>query len=61
MQVAPDLRIPNYPALFVVGDMAHPGQEGRPLPGWHLWPYGRASTGSSFIAPLLRALYLVRG
>jgi NADH dehydrogenase len=31
--VAPDLSIPNYPALFVVGDMVHLEQEGRPLPG----------------------------
>jgi NADH dehydrogenase len=33
VRVAPDLRIPNYPTLFVVGDIAHLEQEGRPLPG----------------------------
>jgi NADH dehydrogenase len=33
VQVAADLSIPNYPALFVVGDMAHLEHEGRPLPG----------------------------
>jgi NADH dehydrogenase len=33
VRVAPDLSIPNYPALFVVGDMVHLEQEGRPLPG----------------------------
>ena len=33
VQVAPDLSIPNYPTLFVVGDMVHLEQEGRPLPG----------------------------
>jgi NADH dehydrogenase len=31
--VAPDLSLPNYPEIFVVGDMAHLEQEGRPLPG----------------------------
>jgi NADH dehydrogenase len=33
VQVAPDLSIPDHPELFVVGDMAHLQQEGRPLPG----------------------------
>jgi NADH dehydrogenase len=33
VRVAADLSIPNYPTLFVVGDMAHLEQEGRPLPG----------------------------
>ena len=33
VQVAADLSIPNYPELFVVGDMAHLEHEGRPLPG----------------------------
>ena len=31
--VAPDLSIPNYQEIFVVGDMAHLEHEGRPLPG----------------------------
>jgi len=33
VHVAPDLSLPNYPEIFVVGDMAHLEQEGRPLPG----------------------------
>jgi NADH dehydrogenase len=33
VQVAADLSIPNYPTLFVVGDMAYLEHEGRPLPG----------------------------
>lgn len=33
VQVAADLSIPNYPTLFVVGDMVHLEQEGHPLPG----------------------------
>lgn len=33
VKVAPDLSIPNYPMVFVVGDMAHLEQEGSPLPG----------------------------
>ena len=33
VHVAPDLSIPNYPEIFVVGDMAHLEHEGRPLPG----------------------------
>jgi NADH dehydrogenase len=33
VHVAPDLSIPNYPTLFVVGDMVHLEHEGRALPG----------------------------
>src|SRR5262249_47188111 len=33
VHVAPDLSIPNYPTLFVVGDMVHLEQEGHVLPG----------------------------
>jgi NADH:quinone reductase (non-electrogenic) len=33
VHVAPDLSIPNYPTLFVVGDMVYLEHEGRPLPG----------------------------
>jgi len=33
VQVAPDLSIPHYPTLFVVGDMVHLEHAGRPLPG----------------------------
>ena len=33
VHVAPDLSIPNYPEIFVVGDMAYLEHEGRPLPG----------------------------
>jgi NADH dehydrogenase len=33
VQVAPDLSIPNYPTLFVVGDMVHLQHAGHPLPG----------------------------
>jgi NADH dehydrogenase len=33
VQVASDLSIPHYPTLFVVGDMVHLEQGGRPLPG----------------------------
>jgi NADH dehydrogenase len=32
--VAPDLSIPNYPHIFVIGDLAHcPAADGSPLPG----------------------------
>lgn len=32
--VEPDLRVPGYPDIFVIGDMAHfPGEDGQPLPG----------------------------
>jgi NADH dehydrogenase len=31
--VAPDLRVPGHPTVFVAGDLAaYPGPEGRPLP-----------------------------
>jgi NADH dehydrogenase len=33
VRVAADLSIPNHPELFVVGDMVHLEQDGRPLPG----------------------------
>lgn len=33
VKVSPDLSVPNYPMIFVVGDMAHLEQDGRPLPG----------------------------
>jgi NADH dehydrogenase len=33
VHVAPDLSIPNYPTLFVVGDMGHLEHEGHVLPG----------------------------
>jgi NADH:quinone reductase (non-electrogenic) len=33
VHVAPDLSLPNYPEIFVVGDMVHLEHEGRPLPG----------------------------
>lgn len=31
--VAPDLSIPNHPDIFVVGDIVHFEQDGKPLPG----------------------------
>ncbi|MEZ4635751.1 MAG: FAD-dependent oxidoreductase [Caldilineaceae bacterium] len=31
--VTPDLSIPNHPNIFVVGDIAHFEQDGKPLPG----------------------------
>jgi NADH dehydrogenase len=34
VMVAPDLRIPNHPDIFVIGDLAHyRNQQGQPLPG----------------------------
>ena len=34
IKVAPDLTIPNYPDIFIIGDLAHAGDEkGKPLPG----------------------------
>ncbi len=33
VHVSPDLSIPNYPNIFVVGDMVHFEEEGKPLPG----------------------------
>jgi NADH:ubiquinone reductase (H+-translocating) len=34
IKVNPDLTIPNYPDIFVVGDLATvPGKDGKPLPG----------------------------
>jgi NADH dehydrogenase len=33
VHVAPDLSLPNYPEIFVVGDMVHLEHEGHPLPG----------------------------
>ncbi len=33
VQVAPDLSVPGYPNLYVIGDMAHVEQAGQPLPG----------------------------
>jgi NADH:ubiquinone reductase (H+-translocating) len=34
INVQPDLSIPNYPEIFVVGDLAFvPGKDGRPIPG----------------------------
>jgi len=33
VMVEPDLSIPGYPVVFVVGDMAHAEQDGSPLPG----------------------------
>jgi NADH dehydrogenase len=34
IKVAPDLSIPNYPDIFVIGDLAYiPGKDGKPLPG----------------------------
>jgi NADH dehydrogenase len=31
--IAPDLSLPNHPEIFVIGDLAHVEQDGRPLPG----------------------------
>jgi NADH dehydrogenase len=34
IKVQPDLTIPNYPDIFIIGDLAHAaGEEGKPLPG----------------------------
>jgi len=34
VMVNPDLTVPGYPGIFVIGDMAHlPGKDGTPLPG----------------------------
>lgn len=33
VMVNPDLSVPNYPNLFVVGDLAHTAIDGQPLPG----------------------------
>jgi NADH dehydrogenase len=33
VNVAPDLTIPGHPEIFVVGDLAHIHQDGKPLPG----------------------------
>jgi NADH dehydrogenase len=33
VKVAPDLSLPGYPEIFVVGDMVHFQQDGKPLPG----------------------------
>jgi NADH:ubiquinone reductase (H+-translocating) len=33
VKVAPDLSLPNHPEIFVVGDMVHLEQDGKPLPG----------------------------
>ena len=34
VMVNPDLTLPGYPDIFVIGDMAHlPGKDGNPLPG----------------------------
>jgi len=33
VKVAPDLSLPNHPEIFVVGDMVHLEQNGKPLPG----------------------------
>src|SRR5262249_37294720 len=31
--VGPDLTIPGHPEIFVIGDLAHVEQDGKPLPG----------------------------
>jgi len=33
LMVAPDLTLPGHPEIFVVGDLAHLEQDGKPLPG----------------------------
>src|SRR5271168_1996837 len=33
VNVAPDLTIPGHPEIFVIGDLAHLDQDGKPLPG----------------------------
>jgi NADH dehydrogenase len=33
LQVGPDLALPGHPEIFVIGDLAHFEQDGRPLPG----------------------------
>lgn len=33
VMVAPDLTIPGHPEIFVIGDLAHLDQDGKPLPG----------------------------
>jgi NADH dehydrogenase len=34
IKVQPDLTIPNYPEIFIIGDLGHAvGEDGRPLPG----------------------------
>jgi NADH dehydrogenase len=34
IKVQPDLTIPNYPDIFIIGDLAHAaGEDGKPLPG----------------------------
>ena len=31
--VKPDLTVPNYPDIWIVGDLAHANEDGKPLPG----------------------------
>ena len=33
VNVGPDLTVPGHPEIFVIGDLAHFDQDGRPLPG----------------------------
>src|SRR5215510_13173119 len=33
IKVRPDLTIPNYPDIFIIGDLAHAEENGKPLPG----------------------------
>jgi NADH dehydrogenase len=33
VNIAPDLTVPGHPEIFVIGDLAHLDQDGKPLPG----------------------------
>jgi len=51
VEVGPDLAIPGHPEIFVIGDLAHAIQDGKPLPG----VAQTAMQGGRYAADLIRA------
>src|SRR5215467_8285636 len=51
IKVRPDLTIPNYPDIFIIGDLAHAEENGKPLPG----VVQVAMQGGAYAAKTIRA------